>query len=131
MHHRLPGRGGQPGGGEQAGVELAHGRPVQRPGLVVHGATHSWMLQDPETLPAIVRELLEGALGAACARAVLDAGLDPAAPLAAVDDAFAPAGTLLRLLGPPDQELRAPPAPRPPHYRWTRTRFPVPGGPPP
>jgi hypothetical protein len=98
--------------------------------VVVHGATHSWLLQDPETLPAIVRELLGGELGAACARAVLDAGLDPAAPLAAVDDAFAPAGTLLRLLGPPDRDPRPPPAPRPPHYRWTRTRFPVPGGPP-
>jgi pimeloyl-ACP methyl ester carboxylesterase len=98
--------------------------------VVVHGATHSWLLQDPETLPAIVRELLGGDLGAACARAVLDAGLDPAAPLAAVDDAFAPAGTPLRLLGPAGREAR-PPAPRTPHYRWTRTRFPVPGGPPP
>jgi pimeloyl-ACP methyl ester carboxylesterase len=95
--------------------------------VVVHGATHSWLLQDPETLPAIVRELLGGALGAACARAVLDAGLDPAASLAAVDDAFAPAGTLLRLLGPPEGDRRPPSPPRPPHYRWTRTRFPVPG----
>jgi hypothetical protein len=95
--------------------------------VVVHGATHSWLLQDPETLPAIVRELLGGALGAACARAVLDAGLDPAAALAAVDDAFAPAGTLLRLLGPPEGDRRPPSPPRPPHYRWTRTRFPVPG----
>jgi pimeloyl-ACP methyl ester carboxylesterase len=105
--------------------------------VVVHGASHSWLLQDPETLPAIVRELLAGDLGAACARAVLDAGLDPAAPLSAVDDAFAPAGTLLRLLGPPEaghparaggDHRRPHPAPRRPHYTWTRTRFPVPGG---
>jgi pimeloyl-ACP methyl ester carboxylesterase len=96
--------------------------------VVVHGATHSWLLQDPETLPAVVRELLDGDLGAACARAVLEAGLDPAAPLAAVDAAFAPAGTLLRLLGPPDQGPRPAPAPRQPHYTWTRTRFrPAPG----
>jgi hypothetical protein len=103
--------------------------------VVVHGATHSWLLQDPETLPAIVRELLGGALGAACARAVLDAGLDPGAPPEAVDDAFAPAGTLLRLLGPP--EPAAGPLPRPlpihrgqrrPHYNWTLNRFPAPGG---
>jgi hypothetical protein len=96
--------------------------------VVVHGATHSWLLQDPETLPAIVRELLDGDLGVACARAVLEAGLDPAAPLEAVDDAFAPAGTLLRLLGPPEAALRPAPPPRQPHYGWSRTRFPAPGG---
>jgi hypothetical protein len=119
-------------------VPLASARDaVRRTGgelVVVHGATHSWLLQDPETLPAIVRELLDGDLGVACARAVLEAGLDPGAPLEAVDDAFAPAGTLLRLLGPP--EAAGPgradggprPAPRQPHYGWTRTRVPVPGG---
>ena len=96
--------------------------------VVVHGATHSWLLQDPETLPAIVRELLDGDLGAARDRAVAAAGLDPGAPLAAVDDAFAPDGTLLRRLGPPGAVPRPAPPPRRPYYRWTRTRFPVPGG---
>jgi pimeloyl-ACP methyl ester carboxylesterase len=99
--------------------------------VVVHGATHSWLLQDPETLPAIVQELLGGELGVACARAVVEAGLDPGASLEAVDDAFAPAGTLLRLLGPPEQAARPAPAPAPgrqPHYTWTRTRFPAPDG---
>jgi hypothetical protein len=91
--------------------------------VVVHGATHSWLLQDPETLPAIVRELLDGDLGAARDRAVTAAGLDPGAPLAAVDDAFAPAGTLLRRLGPPEAVPRPAPPPRQPHYHWTRTRF--------
>jgi pimeloyl-ACP methyl ester carboxylesterase len=95
--------------------------------VVVHGATHSFVLQDPETLPAIVRELLAGELGAARARAVAAAGLDPAAPLTVVDDAFAPRGTLLRLLGPPDRPCPLP-VPRRPHYSWTRTRFPVRGG---
>jgi hypothetical protein len=76
-----------------------------------------------------VRELQAGALGAACARVVAAAGLDPSAPLAAVDDAFAPAGTLLRRLGPdavlsgiPSQAGPRPvPARRRPHYSWTRT----------
>jgi pimeloyl-ACP methyl ester carboxylesterase len=90
--------------------------------VVVHGATHSWLLQDPETLPAIVRELLVGELGAACARALAEAGLDPAAPLATVDDAFAPEGTLLRRLGPPEPGPRPVSVPRAPHYRWSRTR---------
>ena len=96
--------------------------------VVVHGATHSWPLQDPETLPAIVRELLDGDVGAACARAVGEAGLDPGAPLAAVDDAFAPEGTLLRRLGPPGASLGPARAPRRPYYQWTRTRFPAPDG---
>ena len=104
--------------------------------VVVHGATHSWLLQDPETLPAIVRELQAGALGAACARVVAAAGLDPSAALAAVDDAFAPAGTLLRRLGPdavlsgiPSQAGPRPvPARRRPHYSWTRTRAAVADG---
>lgn len=91
--------------------------------VVVHGGTHSWLLQDPETLPAIVRELLAGRLGAACARAVLDAGLDPvAASGPEVEAAFLAEGALVRLLAPPE-----PPRPvaarraRPPHYRWSRT----------
>ena len=64
--------------------------------VVVHGGTHSWLLQDPETLPAIVRELLAGDLGAACSRAVADAGLEPAP--------------------------RSVPFTRQPHYAWSRTR---------
>ena len=89
--------------------------------VVVHGATHSWLLQDPETLPAIVRELLGGRLGEARAQALAAAGLDPAASLAAVDEAFAPAGSRLRQLGPPGPDPRPLPAPRQPHYTWTRT----------
>jgi hypothetical protein len=89
--------------------------------VVVHGAAHSFLLQDPETLPAIVRELLDGRLGEARARAVAAAGLGPDAPLDAVDEAFAPAGSRLRLLGPPGPDPRPVPAPRPPHYTWSRT----------
>jgi hypothetical protein len=89
--------------------------------VVVHGAAHSFLLQDPETLPAIVRELLEGRLGEARARAVAAAGLGPDASLAAVDEAFAPARSRLRLLGPPGPGPGTVPALRPPHYRWTRT----------
>jgi pimeloyl-ACP methyl ester carboxylesterase len=91
--------------------------------VVVHGATHSFMLQDPETLPAIVRELLAGELGAALSAAVLAAGLDPTASAAQVDAAFVDEGTLVRLLAPPDPPRpRAPRPPRQPHYRWSRTR---------
>jgi pimeloyl-ACP methyl ester carboxylesterase len=90
--------------------------------VVVHGATHSFMLQDPETLPAIVRELLAGELGSARTAAIVAAGLDPAAPADQVDAAFVPQDTLVRLLAPPDPPSPRPPRPpRQPHYRWTRT----------
>jgi hypothetical protein len=59
-------------------------------------------------------------------RAAANPRLAPGAPLSAVDDAFAPAGTLLWRLGPPGAFPRPAPAPRRPHYAWTRTGFPVP-----
>lgn len=34
--------------------------------VTVHGAGHSWLLRDPESLPAIVGELLDDGLGEAC-----------------------------------------------------------------
>jgi pimeloyl-ACP methyl ester carboxylesterase len=40
--------------------------------VVVHGAGHSWMLRCPETLPAIVEELVAGYLGDSLARRGID-----------------------------------------------------------
>ena len=31
--------------------------------VTIHGGTHSWVLKDPETLPAVIAELLDGPLG--------------------------------------------------------------------
>ena len=42
--------------------------------ITVKGAAHSWMLRDPETLPAIVAELLPGRLGSAIREAIGAAG---------------------------------------------------------
>ncbi len=42
--------------------------------ITVKGAAHSWMLRDPETLPAIVAELLQGRLGSAIREAIGAAG---------------------------------------------------------
>jgi hypothetical protein len=42
----------------------------------VKGATHSWLLKDPETMPGIVFELMKGELGTAVLRARLKAGID-------------------------------------------------------
>jgi pimeloyl-ACP methyl ester carboxylesterase len=50
-------------------AERAHGQLV-----TVKGASHSWPLKDPETLPAIVSALLEDRLGAAIRGAITAAG---------------------------------------------------------
>jgi len=42
--------------------------------VTIEGASHSWLLKDPETLPAVVVELLEGRLGAAIRNAITAAG---------------------------------------------------------
>ena len=46
--------------------------------VLVHGAGHSWLLEDPETMRAIVAHLLTDGLGSACLDALADAGLDVA-----------------------------------------------------
>ncbi len=45
--------------------------------VVVHGGSHSWLLKDPESLPAIMHRLMQGRLGTAVLKAVLAGGVDP------------------------------------------------------
>jgi pimeloyl-ACP methyl ester carboxylesterase len=88
--------------------------------VVVHGATHSWLLEDPETLRAIVAELLADGLGSACATALVEAGVDPDdASLAELERAFyAPDAVVVRLSsGPGRIEVRPG---RPPRFTWSR-----------
>ena len=53
--------------------------------VVVHGATHSWLLKDPEAMPAIVHQLMRGRLGTAILRARLAGGLDFHEPRSALE----------------------------------------------
>ncbi|MEZ5141303.1 MAG: alpha/beta fold hydrolase [Acidimicrobiales bacterium] len=82
----------------------------------VHAATHSWLLKDPETLPAIVSELLDDRLGTAVRQAIHGAGAgtvdeieahlyEPDAPILALT----PALTFTRIND----------AHRRPRYRWS------------
>jgi pimeloyl-ACP methyl ester carboxylesterase len=61
-------------------VPLATGRAAARRSngelIVVHRASHSWLLKDPEAVPAIVRDLLPGGLGIAIVQALRDRGVD-------------------------------------------------------
>jgi pimeloyl-ACP methyl ester carboxylesterase len=84
-------------GGGDLTVPLATGRDTANrlgaPLVVVEGARHAWMLRDPEMLPAVVADLLDGALGSAWIQAVAAAGLDPAgATLEAIEQAMCAPG---------------------------------------
>jgi pimeloyl-ACP methyl ester carboxylesterase len=99
-------------------ARLAHGQLV-----VIHGASHSWVLKDPETLPGIVYELLGEGLGAAQRRALRQAGLLPGqATTADAEEAFYVHGALVQRLAPAEATIGAgdlaPPSRRS-RYTWT------------
>ena len=99
----------------RSAAKLARGMVV-----VVEGGTHSWLLKDPETLPAILREMFDSPVARRGRRRdFLAMGLDP--DHATIDDieaAFYDADAPVLALTPPiDLDAVAPP-PRQPRYRW-------------
>jgi pimeloyl-ACP methyl ester carboxylesterase len=105
-------------------VPLSTGRDAARRAdgelVVVHGASHSWVLKDPEAMPAIVHELMRGRLGTAVLRARLSAGLDGEVDRAEIDrnPAFYAADSLAVALTPRQQWRDDEEYHRPPRYRW-------------
>ncbi|MGH9000589.1 MAG: alpha/beta fold hydrolase [Acidimicrobiia bacterium] len=91
--------------------------------VVVEGASHSWMLKDPDTFPAIIGTLLRGRLGEAYEQALTDAGVDPSrATTADIEGAlYEPDAPVLRL----SPELRFARSDRrhTPRYRFTVERY--------
>ena len=92
--------------------------------VVVHDASHSWLLKDPETLPAIMYDLLGNGLGSAQRRALREEGLAPeSADEAAVEAALYEPDALVLALTPeavsPTPADRRRVHPRRPRYRWT------------
>lgn len=90
--------------------------------VVVEGASHSWLLKDPEAMPAIVFELMRGRLGTALLRAKGRAGLDADATPEDIEASpwFYEPGSLVGELTPhqawhDDETLH-----RAPRYRWHR-----------
>jgi pimeloyl-ACP methyl ester carboxylesterase len=89
--------------------------------VLVHGAAHSWLLEDPETLRWIVADLLGDGLGTACLKAIADAGLDPATvSLADMEKAFYSPGALALRLGPEARREELRPG-REPRFSWSRS----------
>ena len=84
--------------------------------VVVHGGSHAWMLKDPESLPAIIHRLMQGRLGTAVLKAILDAGIDPNdATDDEIESAFyRPDALVLRLTPVGDGPRRRGPPPPPP-----------------
>ena len=87
--------------------------------VTVKGGTHSWVLKDPETLPAIIAGLLDGPLARVRAAVLGAAGLRPDAAPAQIEAAFLGPHAWVRHLTPQlelrtssDHHHRA-------RYRWT------------
>ena len=76
--------------------------------VVIRGGTHSWLLKDPESFPAIMARLLQGGLGDAYEQALVDAGLDPgAATTADIEGAFYAPDARVLAMAPEDVWARS------------------------
>lgn len=84
--------------------------------ITVKKATHSWLLKDPETLPAIVSELLEDRLGAAIRQSITAAG---ARSVDQLEDIFYVDDAPILALTPELTYTRLDEAHRRPRYTWT------------
>lgn len=98
----------------RSAAKLAKGMVV-----VVEGGRHSWLLNDPETLPAILREMFEHP------RAVEDRdrdfakmGLAPDATIDQIEDAFYEPDAVIHELTPEIDVDAIQPGPLRPRYRW-------------
>lgn len=91
--------------------------------IVVHGATHSWLLRDPETMPAIVAELLEGSLGEVIRLAETIEGMpiDVDDSIAEIERTLYTPDALVHELTPPLEFETTSVQRRRPSYRWTRS----------
>ncbi|HET6953239.1 MAG TPA: alpha/beta hydrolase [Acidimicrobiales bacterium] len=87
--------------------------------VTVKGGTHSWVLKDPETLPAIIAELLDGPLARVRAAALGAAGLATDASSDQVEAAFLGPHAWVRRLTPPIELRTGPQHHHQARYRWT------------
>jgi hypothetical protein len=99
----------------RSAAKLAKGMVV-----VVEGGTHSWLLKDPETLPAILRELFESPMAVkGRARDFAKLGLDPeTATIDEIEAVFYDEDAPVLALTPPIDAATLSPAARAPRYTW-------------
>ena len=92
--------------------------------ILVHGASHSWLLRDPEAMPAIVAELLEGSLGEVIRLGLTVEGLPvdvETETIADVERVLYQPDALVHALTPPLEFHATDVQRRRPTYRWTRS----------
>ena len=90
--------------------------------IVVHGATHAWPLKDPDTMPAIVADLLGDSLGEACRLAVTRQGLPlDVDDLGRIESVLTEPGALVVDLTPELRFEKARVRKGRPRYTWTRS----------
>lgn len=87
--------------------------------VTIKGAGHSWLLRDPETMPAIVAELLPGDLGKACRAALRRAGVRKRKPsLAEIEAALYEPDARIFALTPLNETSGVGGRHHRPGYRW-------------
>ncbi|MEJ7584185.1 MAG: alpha/beta hydrolase [Acidimicrobiales bacterium] len=111
-------------GDRDVAVPIATARASARRGfgelVIIHRASHSWLLKDPEALPAVMFELMKGRLGTARLRALLDAGVDPnGATLEEIESVFFEPDSLVVRLTPEQDWVDRADLHQDPRYRWT------------
>lgn len=91
--------------------------------ILVHGASHSWMLRDPEAMPAIVAEMLEGSLGDVIrlALAVEGAPIGTEETIEEIEHALYHPDARIHALTPPLEFQATEVKRRRPTFRWTRS----------
>jgi pimeloyl-ACP methyl ester carboxylesterase len=90
--------------------------------VTVKGGTHSWVLKDPETLPAIIAELLDGPLARVRAAALGAAGLGVDATPKQIESAFLGPHAWVTRLTPPLEMRTAAQHHHRARYDWTVDR---------
>lgn len=86
--------------------------------VVVRGASHSWLLKDPETLPAVVHDLMRSRLGTAVLKARLEHGLELDASQDEIEAALYEPRALVLELTPKQRFVDVADLHRPPRYSW-------------
>ncbi|MDD9369928.1 MAG: alpha/beta hydrolase [Acidimicrobiales bacterium] len=87
--------------------------------VTVKGGTHSWVLKDPEALPAIIAELLDGPLARVRAAALGATGLRADATPDQIERAFLGPHAWVRQLTPPPEFRTVGARHRRSRYEWT------------
>jgi pimeloyl-ACP methyl ester carboxylesterase len=88
--------------------------------VIIHRASHSWLLKDPEALPGVMLALMRGRLGTERLKAIMEAGVDPAgATPDEIESAFFAPDALVSVLTPTEPWTDRPDMHHRPRYRWT------------